>query len=167
MAIKLLLIEDVESLGRKGNIVSVREGYARNFLVPKKFALIADKNTLRMKERLQEEREKQAAVDLKESESVAKIFENKTVNTFVKVDHDGHMYGSVSALDVLHLIQDQLNVTLEKRSIHMKHHIKEVGTHKVEIKLKEGVTSSVNVRILPEGAVIEDEAPVAETSSEA
>jgi len=167
MAIKLLLIEDVESLGRKGSIVSVRTGYARNFLVPQKLAMIADKNTLRMKERLQEEREKQAAIDLKDSEAVAKNFENKTVNIFVKVDHDGHMYGSVSSADVLHLIQDQLNLVIEKRSINMKHHIKAIGTHKIEIKLKEGVTSSVNVRILPEGAVIEDEVAPAEQPSEA
>ena len=163
MAIKLLLIEDVESLGRKGNIVSVREGYARNFLVPQKFAMIADKNTLRMKERLQEEREKQAAIDLKESENLAKNFEGKIVNTFVKVDHDGHMYGSVSNADVLHLIQDQLNIALEKRAVHMKHALKAIGTHKVEIRLKEGVTTSINVRILPEGATIEEEvAPAAD-----
>jgi large subunit ribosomal protein L9 len=157
MATKLLLIEDVESLGRKGDIVSVREGFARNFLVPKKFAMIADKNTLRQKARLQEEREKQASVDLKESESIAKNFENKMVTTFVKVDHDGHMYGSVSQGDILNLIQDQLNISLEKRSILLKHHLKTIGNHTVEIKLKEGVTTSVKVRIVPEGTVPEDE----------
>ncbi len=166
MAIKLLLIEDVESLGRKGNIVSVRAGYARNFLLPQKFAMIADKNTLRMKERLQEEREKQAVVDRAESDSIAQTLENKTVVTFVKVDHDGHMYGSVSQSDVLHLIENQLNSTLEKRTIHMKHALKAIGTHKIELKLKEGVTTYLNVRILPEGTVLEDETVATEPTVE-
>lgn len=159
MAIKLLLIEDVESLGRKGNIVSVRPGYARNFLLPSQFAIIADKNTLRMQERLKNEREAQASIDLTESQALAKNIENKTLTTFVKVDHDGHMYGSVSNTDILHLIQNQLNTTLEKRAVHLKHHIKELGIHKVEIKLKEGVTTFINVNIVPEGTILE-EAPV-------
>ncbi len=162
MSMKLLLIQDVESLGRKGNIVSVREGYARNFLLPKKFAMIADKNTLRMRERLEAERAAQAAVDHKESEALAKNFEGKMVTTFVKVDHDGHMYGSVASQDVVQLIKEQLNIDLEKRSINMKHHLKATGTHPVEIKLKEGVKASINVRILAEGTVPEEEVPATE-----
>lgn len=156
MAIKLLLIEDVEGLGRKGNIVSVRPGYARNFLLPQQFGLVADKNTLRIQERLKQERETQAAVDLTESQALAQNIENKTVNVFVKVDHEGHMYGSVSNTDILHLIENQLNKTLEKRSVHLKHHIKTLGVHKIEIRLKEGVTTSINVNIVPEGTVLEE-----------
>ncbi len=159
MAIKLLLTEDVEGLGRKGDIVNVRPGYARNFLLPQQLGMMADKNTLRRQERLKQEREKQAAIDLTESQALAQTIENKTVNIFVKVDHEGHMYGSVSNSDILHLIQNQLNKSLEKRSLHLKHHIKALGIHKVEIKLKEGVTTFINVNIVPEGTVLEEVAP--------
>lgn len=167
MATKLLLTEDVESLGRKGDVVSVKAGYARNYLVPKKLALIASSNTLRIKKRLEDERTKQAIQDRTDSEAVAKNLDGKMVTTFVKVDHDGHMYGSVSIVDILHLLQEQLNVELEKRSLQLKHHLKALGTHKVEVKLKESVTATVNVRIAAEGTTPDDEIAPEDATPEA
>src|ERR1700754_3063379 len=142
MATKLLLIEDVDVLGRSGDVVNVRAGYARNFLLPQGLAIIADKNTLRKQERLREERIKRAAVDRKESEELAQKIEGQVIRTTVKVDHDGHMYGSVSAHDIAHLIKDQLSIELEKHSIQLKHAVKETGSKNITIKLKEGVTAS-------------------------
>lgn len=150
MATQLLLIEDVEALGRSGDVVSVRAGYARNFLLPQKFAIIADRNTLRRQERLREERLQRAAVDRQESEALAQKFEGQVVKTTVKVDHDGHMYGSVSALDIVHLIQDQLSMTLDKHTIQLKHPIKETGSKTISLKLKEGIEASITLEILPE-----------------
>lgn len=150
MSNKLLLIEDVEALGRKGEVVSVKPGYARNFLLPQGFAIIADKNALRMQARLKAEREKQAAVDKKQSEEIATSLDGVTVSTIVKVDHDGHMYGSVSALEIAHLIQEQQGISLEKRSILLPHALKEVGVHTIKIKLKEGIISSITLKIVPE-----------------
>lgn len=150
MANKLLLIEDVEALGRKGEIVSVKPGYARNFLLPQGYAIIADKNAVRMQTRLKAEREKQAVVDKKESEELAVRLEGLTLETTVKVDHDGHMYGSVSALDIAHLIQTQAGIALEKRSVLLPHAIKEVGVKTINIRLKEGVAATVTLKIIPE-----------------
>jgi len=152
MANKLLLIEDVESLGRSGDIVSVRPGYARNFLLPQGLAMIADKNTIRMQGKLQKERDERAAVDLKESQDIAAKLEGQSVTKEVKVDHDGHMYGSVSTQEISHLIHSQLSMQIEKHSIVLKHALKTTGEHKVNIKLKEGVTASINVVIAPENA---------------
>ena len=150
MANKLLLVEDVEALGRSGDIVSVKPGYARNFLLPQGLAIVADKNALRMQARLQEERRVQAAQDLKESQEVAGRLEGVTLTTIVKVDHDGHMYGSVSSTDIVHLLQQQASITVEKRSVLLKHALKETGVHPINIKLKEGITSSVTLKIVPE-----------------
>ena len=150
MAIKLLLIEDVEDLGRSGDIVSVRSGFARNFLLPKKLALVADKSALRMQSRLQEERQKKAIEDKKVSEQMATQIEGKTLTAMVKVDHDGHMYGSVSATDIMHLMQEQEGIALEKRSIQLKHAIKEIGVHSIHVKLKEGILSTITLKIVPE-----------------
>lgn len=149
---KLLLIHDVEELGRSGDLVTVRPGYARNFLLPQKLAVHAGSRELKMQARLQEERLKRAAQDKSEAEKIAASMEGLTVTTAVKVDHEGHMYGSVSVGDVVELIQTQANLTLEKRSIHLKHAIKEVGVFEIPIKLKEGVTSKVTVKVMPEEA---------------
>lgn len=150
MATKLLLIEDVEDLGRSGDIVSVRPGYARNFLLPQQLALVADKSALRMQTRLQEERRKKAVEDKKESEQQAALIEGKTLTTIVKVDHDGHMYGSVSATDIIHLMQEQEGIALEKRSVQLKHSIKETGVQEIQVKLKEGITATFTLKIVPE-----------------
>lgn len=149
---KLLLIQDVESLGRSGDMVAVRPGYARNFLLPQGFALAADKSALRMQARLQEERRKKAVQDKKEADDLAIHIEGKTLTTIVKVDHDGHMYGSVSASDIVHLFKEQENLTVEKRGIILKHALKETGVHQLSVKLKEGVNASFTLKIVPEDA---------------
>jgi large subunit ribosomal protein L9 len=147
---KLLLILDVDDLGRAGDVVSVRPGYARNFLLPEKRAVRADKHTLQMQARLQEERQKRAAADKQEAEQTAASMEGLTVTTHTKVDHEGHMYGSVNAADIVELIQAQAGIAVEKRALQLKHPIKEVGVFEVPIKLKEGIMSSVTVKIVPE-----------------
>jgi large subunit ribosomal protein L9 len=152
MAHKLLLIEDVESLGRSGDIVGVKPGYARNFLIPQGLAVIASKQALRMQARLQEERNKKAIADREESDALATKLEGQTLTTIVKVDHDGHMYGSVNASDIADLLASQLSITLEKRAIQLKHPLKAVGAHTVHVKLKEGVQASFSLSIEAEPA---------------
>ncbi len=150
MANKLLLLEDVEALGRSGDIVGVKPGYARNFLLPQGLAVVADKRALRMQARLQEERKKRAIVDRKESEELATKLEGQNLTTIVKVDHDGHMYGSVNASDVADLLAQQMSIHLEKRAIQLKQSIKATGTHTIHVKLKEGVQSTFSLTIEPE-----------------
>lgn len=150
MANKLLLIEDVEDLGRSGDIVNVRPGYARNYLLPRGFALVADKSALRMQARLQEERRKQAIEDKQQAEEQKVAIDAVVIETIVKVDHEGKMYGSVSAGDIVHLLEQQANIQLEKRTIQLKHAIKEVGVHQINVKLKEGIQSVFTLKIIPE-----------------
>lgn len=150
MANKLLLLEDVEALGRSGDIVSVKPGYARNFLLPQCLAIVADKKALRMQTRLQEERKKKAIVDRKESEELATKLQGQNLTTIVKVDHDGHMYGSVSAADIADLLEQQVAIAVEKRTIQLKHPIKETGIHTIHVKLNEGVQASFSLTIEPE-----------------
>ena len=120
MATQLLLIEDVADLGRSGDVVKVKPGYARNYLLPKKLGVFADKNALRMQARLQEERLKKAAEDRAEAEVLAKAIDGATLTSIVKVDADGHMYGSVSQLDIVHLMEEQKQVVIEKKSVMLK-----------------------------------------------
>lgn len=144
---KLLLIQDVEDLGRSGDIVAVKPGFARNFLVPKKLAVVASAHALKMQARLQEERLKRAAHDKQEAEQIAASVEGLTVTTTAKVDHEGHMYGSVSASDIAALIHAQAGLTIEKRSIQLKHALKAIGVFEIPLKLKEGIVAKVTVQI--------------------
>lgn len=150
---QLLLLEDVDSLGKKGEIVSAKPGFIRNYLLPKGYAVIASPNTLRKQERLRAERAKQAVIDRQESEELAQKIEGMTLETRVKVDPEGHMYGSVSSADVAHLFQGQ-GFSIEKKYIALSRPIKETGVHKISLKLKEGVPASFNLHILAEGAVV-------------
>jgi large subunit ribosomal protein L9 len=169
---QLLLLEDVEALGRKGEIVSAKPGYVRNFLLPQGFAVVASTNTLRKQERLRAERAKQAVVDLKESEELASKISQVTLEIKVKVDPEGHMYGSVNAADIAALFQAQ-GLPVEKRYIQVTRPIKETGIQKFNLKLKEGVMVAVQLNIIPEGInaaglesvvapIPQEEAPVAE-----
>ena len=160
MANKLLLLEDIDGLGRSGDIVKVKPGYARNFLLPKGLAYIADKRALRMQARLQEERRKRAVVDQKESEEQAKVLDALSLTAVVKVDQEGHMYGSVSAVDIASLIQEASTIEIKKSAVILKHPIRELGDYKIALKLKEGVKATVSLKVeAEEGAVIIKPAP--------
>lgn len=147
---QLLLLQDVDALGQKGEIVSAKPGYVRNFLLPQGFAVIATPNTIRKQERLRAERAKQAVVDRKESEELALQIEGTTLQTRVKVDPEGHMYGSVSAADIAQLFQEK-GLPVERKSVQLNKPIKETGVHKISLKLKEGITASCQLQIIPEG----------------
>lgn len=150
MANKLLLLEDVEALGRSGDIVSVKPGYARNFLLPQQLAVIANEQALRMQANLQEERRKKAENDRQESEQIAAKLEEITLTKIVKVDHEGRMYGSVTIADIIDSVKEQSNIEIEKKSVQLKQPIKQTGLHNITVKLKEGVTSSIKMKVMSE-----------------
>jgi large subunit ribosomal protein L9 len=155
---QLLLIEDVEDLGRSGDLVSVKPGYSRNFLLPQKKAVVADKFTLRMQAKLKDERAKRAELDRIEAEGQAKKVEGMVLTIEVKVDPDGHMYGSVAAGDIVRLFEQE-GVQLERRNVVLIQPIKQLGTHQIPLKLKEGVPAQITLHVVCEGYVPPVEAP--------
>jgi large subunit ribosomal protein L9 len=146
MGNQLLLLEDVEDLGRSGDVVSVKPGYSRNFLLPKKKAVMADKYTLRMQAKLKEERAKQAETDRKDSESIAGKLEGMVLSIEVKVDPDGHMYGSVAAADIVRLFEKE-GIVIERRNVVLIQPIKTLGIHPIHLKLKEGVPAHITLKV--------------------
>jgi large subunit ribosomal protein L9 len=147
---QLLLLNDVDGLGKKGEVVIAKAGYVRNFLLPKKLAVVASANTLRKQVRLREERAKQATVDRKDSEELSRQIESITLETHVKVDPEGHMYGSVSASDVALLLQEQ-GLPVERKYLQLPRPIKVTGKHRILMKLKEGVVATCTLNIVPQG----------------
>lgn len=151
---QLLLLQDVDDLGKSGEVVSVKAGYARNFLIPQKVAIFADKHTLLIQAKLQEERVKKGIEDKKDAEALKEKIQDMVLSIHVKVDPDGKMYGSVSIGEILDLFAKEGHV-LEKKYIQLKKPIKETGIHEIPLKLKEEVTASFKLKILPEGKVEE------------
>lgn len=146
-----LLIDDVEDVGRSGELISVKPGFARNFLLPQQKAVLASAHTLRMQAKLQEERAQKASVDKKEAEELAAKFTGLALEIKVKVDPEGHMYGSVGPADIIELF-DKQGLKVDKRNVGMNKPIKEVGVHQLTLKLKEGVTCSYTLQIIGEQA---------------
>lgn len=158
---QLLLIEDVEDLGRSGDVVSVKPGYSRNYLLPQKKAVVADKFTLRMQAKLKEERSKRAETDRKDAEELAQKIEGMVLSIEVKVDPDGHMYGSVAALDIARLFEKE-GIAIERRHVVLPHPIKTLGVHPINLKLKEGVPAHVTLKVHSGMEIPEEQAPPAQ-----
>jgi large subunit ribosomal protein L9 len=156
---QLLLLEDIDGLGRSGDVVSAKAGFIRNFLLPQKKAVVADKHTLKMQARLKEEREKRAAIDRKDSEALADKLKEVVLRTEVKTDPDGKMYGSVSSLDITRLLKEK-GYALERKNVQLLQPIKTIGRHTIQLKLKEGVPATFLLEIEPEGGVLAPKQPI-------
>ena len=143
---KVILLQDVKSLGKKGEIVNVNDGYARNFILPKKLGLEATgKNLNDLK--LQKNNEKKVAEAAKEL--AAKIAEAKIV-THIKVGEGGRTFGSVSSKEIAEEVKAQLNLNVDKKKIQLKEAIKTLGTHNVSVKLHPQVTAELKVVVQEE-----------------
>lgn len=153
MSNKLLLIKDIKNLGRTGDLVTVKPGFARNYLVPRGFAVTATKGTVRLQERLQEERKQIALQEKKEAEAIAQVLEGLLFETVAKVDPEGHMYGSVSAADVIDLIKKQhAEIAIDKKDVILKQPIKSLGEHSIELRFQEEVKAMIKLKVTAEGA---------------
>jgi large subunit ribosomal protein L9 len=143
---QLLLIADVDDLGRSGDLVKVKPGYARNFLLPQQKAIIASPSTIRLQEKLKKERAQQAEVDKKEAEILAAKMEGMSLSIEVKVDPDGHMYGSITALDIASSL-GKMGFPVDKKQVVLALPLKTLGVHPVTLKLKEGVPVQITLKI--------------------
>jgi len=149
MAKTILLLEDVEHVGRKGEIATVKSGYAFNYLIPKGFALIANKSTLRHQERLQKERQEKAIADKAHANEVAQTLNGQTIEIAVKIDAEGHLYGGVSQLNIIEHIRNTTGIELDKKMLPLKHPIKALGVFDLQLRLKEGITAGIHIKVVP------------------
>lgn len=147
---QLLLLEDVEGLGRSGDLVFARSGYVRNFLLPQKKAVRATGRTLKMQELLRKQRLERAACDELESESLSSKLTEMVFEFFVKVDPEQRMYGSVTVTDLIQSAMEK-GLHLERKSFPSSHYVlKELGRKSIPLKLKEGVTANLIIDIFSE-----------------
>lgn len=142
---KVVLLQDVKGSGKKGELVNVSDGYARNYLLPKKLAKEA--NTQAMNELKNAEQAKQYKIDTeKASANQAKAkLDGATVKIYAKAGQAGKLFGSVTAKEISEEIKNQLKVTVDKRKVSLDLDIKAFGTYQCTVKLYTGVTAAVNV----------------------
>lgn len=142
---KVILLQDVKTLGKTGDLVNVSDGYARNFLMPRKLAKEA--NTQAMNEYNNAERAKeykiQSAID--EANQTASELNGKAIKIYSKAGQGGKLFGSVTAKEIAAEVKKQCGVAVDKRKIVLETDIKSFGTFTYEIKLHQGITASMSV----------------------
>jgi large subunit ribosomal protein L9 len=143
---KIILAKDVKKLGEAGSIVSVADGYARNFLIPKKMAILATKANLSQVEAIKKAAEaEKLALESKYHELIQKI--NDVELTFVrKADEHDHLFGSVSETDISKALSEK-EIDVHKSFINMEKHIKEIGSFEVEIDFTSDIRTALKVNV--------------------
>ena len=146
---KLILLTDVQSLGKKGDVVDVAEGYARNFLVPRKLATHADRGALAQLGSQQKAQQKRDAQLLADAKALAARIESAKVAVKAKAGGNGKLFGAVTNADVASAIAEALAVSIDKHKIELKSAIKSLGSYPVEIKLHRNVVAKATVDVVP------------------
>ena len=142
---KVILLEDVKSLGKKGQIVNVNDGYARNFILPKKLGLEANNKNLNDLKLKKANDEKIAQEQLEEAQELGKKIEAGKVMLAIKVGEGGRTFGSVSTKEIAAAVKEQMGYDVDKKKIQLKEAIKTLGTHNVPVKLHTKVTAELKV----------------------
>lgn len=148
---EVILREHVEKLGRRGDIVKVAEGYARNYLLPRKLALAVTEANKRQIEREKKIAEVREAEEKSQAEAFAERLTAQEIEIARRVGEHETLYGSVTAADVSHALQAK-GFDIEKRRIHLPEPLKALGEFSVPVKIHRDVTAQVKVRVVPEQA---------------
>ncbi len=144
---EIVLLEDVKALGKKGEIVKVNEGYARNFILPKKLGVEATAKNLNDLKLKKANQEKLAAQQLAAAKELGEKIEKSPVTLSIKAGDNGKAFGSVSGKEISKAIQEQLNLEIDKKKLVLPEPLKTFGTHEVPVKLHKDVTVKLSVKV--------------------
>lgn len=147
---KVILLKDVKALGKKGQMVDVSEGYANNFLLKTKAAVVANSqnmNVLKMQEGSKMFRKER---DFEEAEKLAEKMKDMTLHFSVKAGEGGRLFGSVTAKDIADKLLSEYKIETDKKKIALAEPIKSAGIVTIDIKLFEGVTGKIKVEVIEE-----------------
>jgi len=147
---KIVLLEDIKALGKKGDIVEASEGYARNFLIPKnkgKAATTENLNTLKLQKANQE---KLAEEQLAEANELADNISKASITLSIKGGAGGKTYGSISTKEIAQALKEQSDIDIDKKKLVLSEPIKTFGIHEVSIKLHKEVTAKLSIKVVEE-----------------
>lgn len=144
---KVILLQDVKSLGKKGEIVTVSDGYARNMILPKKLGVEATGKNLNDLKLQNQHAEKVAQEQLEAAKELAEQLKDKIVEVKIKAGEGGRTFGSVSTKEIAAAAKEQLGLDIDKKKLSLDDAIKALGTYEVNVKLHSKVTGMLRVKV--------------------
>lgn len=145
---RVILLSDVKALGKRGTVVEVAEGYANNFLLPKKLAAEASAGALATLDQQNKAKAKRQAEDLAQAQELARIIESKPLSVPARAGGNGKLFGTITNAQIADAIQRSFDIALDRHKIELKTPIKAVGTYPVEVKLGNNVTAKATVEVV-------------------
>lgn len=146
---KVILLQDVKALGKKGELVNASDGYARNFLFPKKLAREANAQAMNEYKNAEDSKNYKIATQKAQAEHHKNQIEGKTLVMRAKGKND-KLFGSITAKDIANEIKQRYNVSVDKRKVVLKSDIKAFGKYEAEVKLYTGISAKVNIEVVEE-----------------
>jgi large subunit ribosomal protein L9 len=147
---RVVLRDDVESLGKKGDLVDVADGYARNYLVPRGLAIKATRGVVQQAESMRRNREAREVRDRQAAEALVPQLAAKRIEVKARAGEGGKLFGSVTTADIVAAVQEQTGVVLDRRHVTLEEPIRELGSVEVGVKLDAGVEATVGVDVIAE-----------------
>lgn len=145
---EIVLLQDVKSLGKKGQVVKVNDGYARNYILPKKLGVEANAKNLNDLKLQKANDAKVAAEHLAAARELAAKLQEASVTVSIKAGEGGRTFGSVSTKEIGKAVSDQLKLDIDKKKMVLEEPIKSLGTHEVPVKLHKDVTAILRVKVV-------------------
>ena len=146
----VILLKDLEKVGYKHDVVKVKNGFGRNYLIPKKLAVIANAINMKKLDKIKEEDLAKEAARLGEYQEVAKQLEGKTLKLGVKAGTSGKIFGSVTNVQIMNAIKEQFELDIERRKIVLTESIKEIGNYTATIELHPELTVELPFELVKE-----------------
>lgn len=147
---KIVLREDVDTLGRKGDLVDVADGYARNFLVPRGLAIRATKGATKQAEAMRRNREAREVRDRESAQEIAARLDGVRIEVKARAGEGGKLFGSVTNADVADAVKAATEVELDRRTIELAEPIKELGPAELPVRLHPDVVATLSVEVVAE-----------------
>lgn len=145
---KVILLKDEKKLGKKGDIVEVSEGYAKNYILPKKIGAEANANNMNDLKLQKANEAKIAQQQLDDAKNLAHELESKLVTVKMKAGEGGRAFGSVSSKEIAAAVKEQHDLNIDKKKIQLPETLKTFGNHEINVKLHPQVTAKLNVKIV-------------------
>ncbi len=145
MEMKVILVEDVKKLGKKGDVVNASDGYARNYLFPRKLAIEATPQNLQKLKAVKAQEDKQREAEKKQAQKDAELLAKSPIEVYAKAGDKGRLFGSITNMEIASAIKKQTGLEVDKRKIDISEPIKNLGTHSIKIKLHPQVHSEFNI----------------------
>jgi len=147
---KVILLQDIKNVGKKDEIINANDGYARNFLFPKKMALEATKDNLLKLQAKKDSIQNKKNIEIEENKKLAEKIKNITLDLKVKAGANGKTFGGITSKEISEELNKQYKISIDKKKIDLKETIKTLGRFSVDIKFGDGVNAKLSINIQPE-----------------